>query len=67
MLIHIQFEAIHFCACSILILIPFLCLVFWLMLVFVNAPIGLVYAQLTADIIAVPLILDITQKPSQVF
>ena len=45
---------------------PFLCLVCWLVLVFVIAPIGSVYAHLIADDIAVPLILDNTQKPSQV-
>ena len=65
MLIHIQFESICFCACSILTLNPFLCLVIWLVLVFVNFPIGLVYAHFTADIITVPLNLDNTWKPSQ--
>ena len=44
---------------------PFLCLVFWLVLVFVNAPISPVYAHFTADVIAVPLFLDNIQKPSQ--
>ena len=38
----------------------FLYLVFWLVLVFVNAPIHPVYAHFTADIVAVPLILDNT-------
>ena len=50
---------------SLLMLNPFLCLVFWLVLVFVNSSIGPVYAHLTVDVIAVPLILDNTQKPSQ--
>ena len=44
----------------------FLCLVFWLLIVFVNAPVGLVYACFAADVIAVPLFLDNTQKPDQV-
>ena len=66
MLIHIQFESIHFHVHSILILNPFLCLVLWLVLVFVNAPTGLVYAHFTADVVVVPLILDNTWKPSQV-
>ena len=51
---------------SILMLKPFLCLVFWLVLVFVIAPIGSVYAHFIVDDIAVPFILDNTQKPSQV-
>ena len=45
---------------------PFLCLVFWLVLVFVNAPIGSVYVHFIADDVAVPLILDNTEKPNQV-
>ena len=39
---------------------PFLSLVFWLVLVFVNAPIGPVYAHFTVDIMPVPLLLDNT-------
>ena len=67
MLKHIQFElSICFHACSILTLNPLLCLVFWLVLVFFNAPTGPVYAHFIADIIAVPLILDNRQNPSQV-
>ena len=65
MLIYIQFESICFCMHSRLTLNPFLCLVFWLMLVFVNIPIGSVYAHFTMDVITVPLILDNAQKPSQ--
>ena len=38
----------------------FLCLVFWLVLVFINAPVGPVYAHFTADVITLPLILDKT-------
>ena len=33
---------------------------------FVNAPCGPVYTHFTVDIITVPLILDNTQKPSQI-
>ena len=46
--------------CSILMLNPFLCLVFWLVLVFVNSPTGPVYAHFTRDVITVPLPLDNT-------
>ena len=51
---------------SILTLNPFLCLVCWLVCMFVIAPIGSVYAHFIVDDVAVPLILDNTQKPSQV-
>ena len=33
----------------------FLCLVLWLVIVFVSTPIGIVYAHFTADVFAVPL------------
>ena len=42
--------------CSILTLNPFLCLVCQLVLVFVIAPTGAVYAHFIADDVAVPLI-----------
>ena len=51
---------------SLLTLNPFLCLVFWLVLVLVNSPSGPVYSHFIGDVVAVPLILDNTQKPSQV-
>ena len=44
-----------FCACSMLTLNPFLCFVLWLVTVFVNAPIGLVYACFAVDVVALPL------------
>ena len=69
-LYHIQiwyYQSCFYWACSILTLNPFLCLVFWLVLVFVNAPVwSCVCTHFIAAIVAVPLILDNTQKPSQV-
>ena len=62
--LHIQCVLLKFVFHTHSTLTPFLCLVFWLVLVFVNSPIGPVYAHFTGDINAVPLILDITQKPS---
>ena len=46
---------------------PFLCLVFWLVLVFVNAPIGLVYACFAADIIAVHYFWTIHESQAKYF
>ena len=67
MLIHKKmYYQFSFCMLIILTLNPIVCLIFWLVLVFVNSPIGTVCAHFTGDIIAVPLILDNTQKPSQV-
>ena len=53
--------------CSILTLNPFLCLVFWLVLVFINSSSGPVYAHFVGDVIAVPLISDNTWSQAKYF
>ena len=67
MLIHIKFVLLIFLFCMQYINIKSL-LVFGILdgISFVNSPIGPVYTHFTGDVVTVPLILDKTQKPSQV-
>ena len=67
MLIDIPFEFSNcFHACSILMLNPFFVFGILAGVSACQGPIGPVYAHFIVDFIALPLILDNSQKPSQV-